>query len=173
MKRPYSKSGRNKHWWNTVNKVGYDVEIVLENLTRTHSCDLERKLISYYGRKDLGNGNLVNMTDGGDGSTGYKMSEESRKKMSEAAIGKIISDETRKRMSKAKSGKGNAMYDKPITEEHRQKLIDSHSILLLNIETGIFYLGYREAAKTLNICTSYLSHKLNGRAKNNTSFIKV
>jgi hypothetical protein len=39
-------------------------------------------LIAYYGRKDNGTGILRNMTDGGEGQTGYKFSEASRLKMS-------------------------------------------------------------------------------------------
>lgn len=53
-----------------------NIVFVAKNLSNTEACDLERKLISYYGRKDLNEGILRNQTDGGDGgdtskSAGY------------------------------------------------------------------------------------------------------
>jgi len=41
----------------------------------------EIRLIKLYGRKDLGLGTLYNMTDGGEGSSGWKPSEQTKKKI--------------------------------------------------------------------------------------------
>lgn len=43
--------------------------------------------------------------------------------------------------------------------------------IILNTETGIFYLGAKEAAASACISTNTLQNKLSGRRKNNTSFI--
>lgn len=65
--RANSKSGRNKYWKRIINKVGYEIEIICDNISWKEALDIEIKLIKQYGRKDLNEGTLVNMTNGGDG----------------------------------------------------------------------------------------------------------
>lgn len=69
---------RNNHWINTVNKYGFNIEIIKDNLNEKDSFELEKKLISKYGRIDLKTGTLVNLTDGGEGLSGIIMSKYTR-----------------------------------------------------------------------------------------------
>jgi hypothetical protein len=88
--RSKSLEGRTNHWFNIVNKYGYTIEITHDNICWEEACSIEKYLISFYGRKDLGDGKLINLTDGGDGLLNPSIS--TRKKLSE------IQDKTKKRI---------------------------------------------------------------------------
>ena len=136
--RSYDKTYRNRWWHNIVNKYGYRVEIMYDNLTEAQAFDLEKEFIKRYGRADLGCGPLVNMTDGGDGASGAIVSNETRSKLSKAKksrirgplseehkrklsnfnSGKILSEETKQKISNSLKGKPQG----PLSKEHKQKL---------------------------------------------------
>jgi len=59
-----------------------------ENMTEKESFDNEVEMIKLWGRKNLGNGLLRNMTDGGEGVSGHKHTEEHKKNMSLSHLGK-------------------------------------------------------------------------------------
>ena len=65
------------------------------NLTHTEAIEHEKELIKLYGRKDNNTGILHNLTDGGEGSTGAF----GPKYASYGTLGKKMSEKSRKRMS--------------------------------------------------------------------------
>lgn len=88
--RAYSKHNRSNFWQRTVNKYGLDVFIIENNLTEEEAFELEIKYIKSIGRRDLGTGTLVNMSDGGEGNAGHQFSEETKLKISVAKKGRRI-----------------------------------------------------------------------------------
>jgi len=108
------------------------VKIIKENLTEQEAFELEKLYILMFGRKDLETGILRNKSDGGDGSSGWIMSTEERRKRSEmmkgvkrpqwiydkiaaSNKGKKASAETRAKQSAARKGK-------KCTEEHKRNV---------------------------------------------------
>ena len=113
--RPYSRNHRNNWWHNIVNKHGFSVFILAENLSKENADNLEKWLIKEIGRRDKGLGPLVNLTDGGEGAIGRKVSDKTKEKISNSRMGKYagdknprfgihLSDETKKKISIAKQG---------------------------------------------------------------------
>ena len=103
--RAFEKHGRNPHWKNIVNKVGYTVNIVYKDIEHKEAKKIEILIIEKYGRKNLGLGNLVNMTDGGEGVFGLIHSEEARRKISERHKGIPKSEEHKNKLSAIGKGK--------------------------------------------------------------------
>lgn len=76
--RAFTKFRRNQFWKNIVSKHQYIIEIILESNNRDFIQQKEKEFIKIYGRRDLGNGTLTNLTDGGD--NGLNKSKESIEK---------------------------------------------------------------------------------------------
>jgi hypothetical protein len=60
---------------------------IFENLTFEESNNIEIEMIEYFGRINLNNGILSNMTDGGEGFRNFIFTDDTKKKMSHMAIG--------------------------------------------------------------------------------------
>lgn len=69
-----------------MKKNGIDpvISFLCENVDHELACLVEMEAIAKYGRKDLGKGPLLNLTDGGEGGLKMVVSEETRKRQSAA-----------------------------------------------------------------------------------------
>lgn len=112
LKRPYNKTGRSAWWKKITSKHNYEVQVLKTGMLKEEACELEIILISWYGRSDLGLGNLVNMTDGGDGTT--NKSPETKRKISEAQLGD-------KNHAFGRYGEMNYNYGTKWTEEQKKR----------------------------------------------------
>ena len=189
-KRAYSKSGRNSYWYNVVNKTDYKVEIIVDNLSWEEASTKEIELITLHGRKDLGIGTLVNLTDGGQGATNVKVSEETKLKLSEAKKGKKYSDSHRLAMSKSKKGVKlseehkanlfNPQHRKNLSEaakgksnmtgkKHKEGFFEKKCLKIIDCVTLEIFRGCKEAAKAYNMPYNTLYNWLNNDKLNKTN----
>jgi hypothetical protein len=95
-----------------------------QNLTEEGAFKHEKYMIGVFGRKDLGTGILRNKSDGGDGASGAVRSEEYKRKMSEAKLGKKkrpYSEEYKKQMSERMRGRECPSSRRKHSEEEKEK----------------------------------------------------
>jgi group I intron endonuclease len=131
----------------------------------------------------------MNLTTGGEGIPGYRHTEETKLSISKnltgekhhqfgkprtnevkeklriANIGKKASAETRKKISQKGIGRTSGMLGKKRPPEQLVYRI------ILNTQSGIFYIGLKEAESSMDITRNTLGKKLLGKRKNNTPFI--
>lgn len=161
----YIGKGTANRAWDTHGKVPVpkdksNIVIILHELTELWAFAVERRIISWYGRKDNCTGILLNLTDGGDGVSGYNHREESKQKISESIsgenhhmFGKNHREESKQKISESllgishsnerKRNTSKAMCGKKKSENHKRNLGESIrcKIPIRCIETGSLFIG--------------------------------
>lgn len=112
---------RNQWHQNTVNKIGKENVLIskIECSSERIAFDLEIGLIKTMRANGIA---LVNLTDGGEGSSGLIPTEETRAKLSAASTGRVHSAEARKKLSKAKKGMPSPNLGKFHSKETKAKI---------------------------------------------------
>ena len=146
---------KNQHFWNAIQKYGWDNfkhEILFENLTKEKACKIEILLIALFNTQNPDFG--YNISPGGElGFTGIILSEEHRRKISEAKKGKPgpkHTQETKMKMSQSKLGPLNPNYGKHIvwSDETKKKL----SISKMGDSNPMFGKYGKDNPKSIPIC---------------------
>lgn len=137
--RAYSHRSRNrfhKAICEKLQRIGsaFEVRIVASGLTEQEAFDLEIERIQFW--REMGV-DLANATNGGEGVSGLKMSEEARHKMRLKKLGKKQPKEVvEKRISPLRGRKQSAeaieksaawRRGRKLTQEHREKLSKAHT----------------------------------------------
>lgn len=107
-KRAWVSGRRSSYWKRTVAKHGLVVQIIAAGLNEPCAFSIECMVIAKYGRT-----NLVNLTDGGEGTAGHVVTDAAKAHLRAVNLGKFVSDETRAKISASNMGR-------TISEEHRR-----------------------------------------------------
>lgn len=190
--RHLSKHGRNKYWESIVEKNNgvYEVEIIFYCKTEEEVNKKEIEFIKLYGRKNLNKGTLCNLTDGGDGSIGIRVSKQTRDKLSakfsginHPNYGKKLSGETCQRKSESMKVSSKNLRGKKLPDWWKDKIRQTkfgsnnpmygrkspHAKRVIDEKTGIEYPNIMEAAKSTPYQFQYISAMLNGSKPNKTT----
>lgn len=96
-RRAYSRDKRNDYWQKVVAKDGgLTVEFIVTNVDEELAFLAEMETIDQFRRLGF---SLTNMSDGGEGLSGYVTSEETRRKISALKIGKPRPEHVRAKMA--------------------------------------------------------------------------
>lgn len=115
--RAYEKDSRSDFWNSVVKKHGYTVEIFANWESEKDAFLHEKFLIECF--HDLTK--LCNLTDGGDGCSGYVWSDEQKSKLKGRLphnTGKEWSEDIKNKISKAQKGRERG----PHTKKHSEKI---------------------------------------------------
>ena len=128
-KRCYSLNARNEYWHRVANKHGYAVKILASNLDEELAFFVEAECIDLY--KKL-NYSLTNMTDGGEGASGYKHSDEHKNSLKGNTFGsstwgknfkgKTHSAEQKAKWSVSRKGSPGTRNGVKLSEEIKAKM---------------------------------------------------
>ena len=136
--RCFKIRGRNQYWQRIASKHGFEVKIVVSNLDEELAFLAEAECIDLYRRNECC---LVNMTDGGEGASGYKHTEKHRQSMigndywknmkSNGFKGKTHSDEQKQKWSETRKGVTSPRKGVKLSDETKRKLSESRKGLIV------------------------------------------
>jgi hypothetical protein len=165
--RAKTSGSRNQYWKNVVAKAsGFKVEIVAKNLSEKEALNFEILLIKKLREQSV---KLTNITAGGEGTAGIKISDEHKEKLRQAKLGKKQSPEHIAKASATRRGKKYSdAHCKAISESLKGKKmpVDSQAKKykqVICIDTGKIYKSVTEAAKELNLFTTNISKACKGK----------
>jgi hypothetical protein len=119
-RRAHEKDSRSDYWRNIVNKHGYSIEIFAEWESEEDAFIHEKFLIECF--RDLTD--LCNLTEGGEGCSGYIWSDEQKAKLKSRLhpnLGKKTPDHVRKQIGLSQLG----VLRGPQSEKHSQKISEA------------------------------------------------
>ena len=157
--RAFSKNGRNSWWHSVVNKHGLTTEILAEWQTEEEAFAHEKFLIACFRGMSAP---LVNIANGGQGSSGFKHSEEWKEKISAMYKGvkrPSPSPEAREKIRAKLKGR-KIGYSRKLSQETIKKRTASRMETVTRYEADGLSLTRREWAAKLGVTYAAIEARL-------------
>ena len=155
--RYISHTDRNYNWNKIVKEEGFISEIVKYTDSEILAYEEEIRLIAEIGRKDLGLGDLVNLSNGGEGNSGLKWNGR-RSGENNPMYGKNQSQYMKDKLRNERKGKSRPEYKRANT---------SVRSIFLDQLTGIYYEGVQDLLFTLKISKTSFFKNIKNKKLNN------
>lgn len=196
-RRVRQTSNRNPHWHRIVKKCkGFEAIILHDALDEHTALALEVDEIKKLRKLGVP---LVNLTDGGDGVSGYRHSKEAKEKMSSSRKGRPApnkgvppSDEAREKMRRVKLGRKLSAEHcaklrmkkmPPVSAETKAKIsaaltgkplsqehVAKFSKPVICLDTGLIYKSVSNASAALGVWSSNVSKVCKGKLSQTGGF---
>ncbi len=148
------------HFYHAIKKYGWDAfehRIIASDLTKEEACNMEISLIKEYMTTNEAYG--YNLDSGGQAG---KHSEETRRKLHDLFVGKMVTEETRQKIKESCKHRSRRSHTKEtiekirqskmgheVTEETRKKLRNAFGKAVICVETGEVFSSITAAAKSI------------------------
>jgi hypothetical protein len=136
--RAFNATKRNPYWKRVVAKHGFNVEIIVDNLDEEFSFLVEMETIDAYKKRGI---TLSNLTNGGEGASGFIHSEEHKKKLKGNKFGastwgvgfkgKTHSDEQKAKWAETRKGVTSPRKGVVLSDETKRKISQSRVGLIV------------------------------------------
>ncbi len=159
--RQQDKDTRSRWWHSKIKKHGgFTVEILCYWNTEKEALEHEKLLISIFKNQ------LVNLTDGGEGCSGYKPTPETVQKIKKALTGVKFSKERCQNISKALSGRKASPELAEKSRKQLEKIREEQKKAVFCKTSGKVYKSITEASKEEKVDASSIVKGCKGILKN-------
>lgn len=144
--------------------------IIMELEQFNNEIDLNNAEIFYISYFRFLTTNLLNLTDGGDGVTGFNVSKQTRNKISNSKLGKKLTEDTKLKQSNSRKKYLNSQLYLNNKNQLRNNKIQKFGKKVICINTGEIFNSINQASQILKCDESNITKVCKGKLKSTKGY---